>query len=137
MRQWTGLKVVVVDYGVKRNILRSLRSRGVEVEVLPHDSDVDTILARRPDAVVLSNGPGDPAQLQAAGAMTRQLTRRLRVLRMSHVHELIGQAAGARPSRPRFGHHGGNHPVLDLRAGRVTMTSQNHEFEVDADSLPA
>src|SRR5438128_1965800 len=137
MRQWTGLKVVVVDYGVKRNILRSLRSRGVEVEVLPHDSDVDMILARRPDAVVLSNGPGDPAQLQAAVAMTRQLIRRLPVLGICLGHQLIGQAAGARTSRLRFGHHGGNHPVLDLRTGRVTMTSQNHEFEVDADSLPA
>src|SRR3984893_2045983 len=137
LRQWTGLKVVVVDYGVKRNILRSLRSRGVEVEVVPHDSDVDTILARRPDAVVLSNGPGDPAQLQAAVAMTRQLIRRLPVLGICLGHQLIGQAAGARTSRLRFGHHGGNHPVLDLRTGRVTMTSQNHEFEVDADSLPA
>jgi carbamoyl-phosphate synthase large subunit len=137
LRQWTGLKVVVVDYGVKRNILRSLRSRGVEVEVLPHDSDVDMILARRPDAVVLSNGPGDPAQLQAAVAMTRQLIRRLPVLGICLGHQLIGQAAGARTSRLRFGHHGGNHPVLDLRTGRVTMTSQNHEFEVDADSLPA
>ena len=132
-----GLKVVVVDYGVKRNILRSLRSRGVEVEVVPHDSDVDTILARRPDAVVLSNGPGDPAQLQAAVAMTRQLIRRLPVLGICLGHQLIGQAAGGRTSRLRFGHHGGNHPVLDLRTGRVTMTSQNHEFEVDADSLPA
>src|SRR4029077_13789513 len=64
MRQWPGLKLVVVDYGVKRTILRSLRSRGAEVEVVPYDSDIDTILARRPDAVVLSNGPGDPAQLQ-------------------------------------------------------------------------
>jgi carbamoyl-phosphate synthase large subunit len=137
LRQWTGLKVVVVDYGVKRNILRSLRSRGAEVEVLPHDSDVDTILARRPDAVVLSNGPGDPAQLQSAVAMTRQLIRRLPVLGICLGHQLIGQAAGARTSRLRFGHHGGNHPVLDLRTGRVTMTSQNHEFEVDADSLPA
>ena len=137
LRQWSGLKVVIVDYGVKRNILRSLRSRGVEVEVLPHDSDVDTILARRPDAVVLSNGPGDPAQLQAAVAMTRQLIRRLPVLGICLGHQLIGQAAGARTSRLRFGHHGGNHPVLDLRTGRVTMTSQNHEFEVDADSLPA
>jgi carbamoyl-phosphate synthase large subunit len=136
LRQWSGLKVVVVDYGVKRNILRSLRSRGVEVEVLPHDSDVDMILARRPDAVVLSNGPGDPAQLQAAVAMTRQLIRRLPVLGICLGHQLIGQAAGARTSRLRFGHHGGNHPVLDLRTGRVTMTSQNHEFEVDADSLP-
>jgi carbamoyl-phosphate synthase large subunit len=137
LRQWTGLKIVVVDYGVKRNILRSLRSRGVEVDVLPYDSDVDTILARRPDAVVLSNGPGDPARLQAAVAMTRQLIRRLPVLGICLGHQLIGQAAGARTSRLRFGHHGGNHPVLDLRTGRVTMTSQNHEFEVDADSLPA
>jgi carbamoyl-phosphate synthase large subunit len=136
-RQWAGLKVVVIDYGVKRNILRSLRSRGVEVEVLPHDSDLDMILARRPDAVVLSNGPGDPAQLQAAVAMTRQLIKRLPVLGICLGHQLIGQAAGARTSRLRFGHHGGNHPVLDLRTGRVTMTSQNHEFEVDADSLPA
>jgi carbamoyl-phosphate synthase large subunit len=137
MRQWPGLKLVVVDYGVKRNILRSLRSRGVAVEVVPYDSDVDTILARRPDAVVLSNGPGDPAQLQSAVAMTRQLIRRIPVLGICLGHQLIGQAAGARTSRLRFGHHGGNHPVLDLRTGRVTMTSQNHEFEVDADSLPA
>src|SRR6266852_946196 len=137
LRQWPGLRLVVVDYGVKRNILRSLRARGVEVEVLPHDSDVDMILARRPEAVVLSNGPGDPAQLQAAVAMTRQLIRRLPVLGICLGHQLIGQAAGARTSRLRFGHHGGNHPVLDLRTGRVTMTSQNHKFEVDADSLPA
>jgi len=137
LRQWTGLRVVVVDYGVKRNILRSLRARGVEVEVLPHDSDLEMILARRPAAVVLSNGPGDPAQLQSTVAMTRQLIRRLPVLGICLGHQLIGQAAGARTSRLRFGHHGGNHPVLDLRTGRVTMTSQNHEFEVDADSLPA
>ncbi|HEV2012471.1 MAG TPA: carbamoyl-phosphate synthase large subunit, partial [Candidatus Dormibacteraeota bacterium] len=135
--QWTGLRIVVVDYGVKRNILRSLRSRGVVVEVLPHDSDLDMILARRPDAVVLSNGPGDPAQLQSAVAMTRQLIRRLPVLGICLGHQLVGQAAGARTSRLRFGHHGGNHPVLDLQTGRVSMTSQNHEFEVDAESLPS
>ena len=137
VRQWTGLRLVVVDYGVKRNILRSLRSRGVEVDVLPHDSDLDAILARRPDAVVLSNGPGDPAQLQPAVAMTRQLIKRVPVLGICLGHQLLGQAAGARTSRLRFGHHGGNHPVLDLRTGRVSMTSQNHEFEVDAESLPA
>ena len=136
-RQWTGLRVVVVDYGVKRNTLRSLRSRGVEVEVLPHDSDLDLILARRPDAVVLSNGPGDPAQLHAAVAITRQLIERLPVLGICLGHQLVGQAAGARTSRLPFGHHGGNHPVLDLRTGRVSMTSQNHEFEVDVESMPA
>jgi carbamoyl-phosphate synthase large subunit len=137
IRQWSGMRLVVVDYGVKRNILRSLRSRGVEVGVLPHDSDLDTILARRPDAVVLSNGPGDPAQLQSAVAMTRQLIKRVPVLGICLGHQLLGQAAGARTARLRFGHHGGNHPVLDLRTGRVSMTSQNHEFEVDAESLPA
>ena len=137
LRQWTGLRLVVVDYGVKRNILRSLRARGVEVEVLPHDGDLATILARRPDGVVLSNGPGDPSQLRPAIEMTRQLIKRLPVLGICLGHQLLGQAAGARTSRLRFGHHGGNHPVLDLRTGRVSMTSQNHEFEVDAESLPA
>src|SRR3989442_1501459 len=136
MRQWSGLRVVVVDYGVKRNTLRSLRSRGVEVEVLPHDSDLQAVLERKPDAVVLSNGPGDPAQLQPAVAMTRALVQRLPVLGICLGHQLIGQAAGARTSRLPFGHHGGNHPVMDLRSGRVTITSQNHEFQVDGDSLP-
>src|SRR5438132_2373112 len=136
-RQWPGLRVVVIDYGVKRNTLRSLRSRGVQVDVLPYDSDLQAILDRRPDAVVLSNGPGDPAQLQPAVAMTRALIQRLPVLGICLGHQLIGQAAGARTSRLPFGHHGGNHPVMDLRTGRVTITSQNHEFQVDADSLPA
>src|SRR5438876_3210691 len=135
-RQWPGLRVVVVDYGVKRNTLRSLRSRGVEVDVLPYDSDLQAVLDRRPDAVVLSNGPGDPAQLQPAVAMTRALIQRLPVLGICLGHQLIGQAAGARTSRLPFGHHGGNHPVMDLRTSRVTMTSQNHEFQVDGESLP-
>src|SRR6184192_567485 len=135
-RQWPGLRVVVVDYGVKRNTLRSLRSRGVEVDVLPYDSDLQAVLDRRPDAVVLSNGPGDPAQLQPAVAMTRALIQRLPVLGICMGHQLIGQAAGARTSRLSFGHHGGNHPVMDLRTSRVTMTSQNHEFQVDGESLP-
>jgi len=136
-RQWPGLRITVVDYGVKRNILRSLRARGVEVDVLPHDSSLETILERRPHAVVLSNGPGDPAQLQSAVVATRQLIARLPVLGICLGHQLVGQAAGALTRRLPFGHHGGNHPVLDLRTGRVTMTSQNHEFEVDAESLPA
>src|SRR5919204_3355032 len=134
--QWPGLRMVVVDYGVKRNTLRSLRSRGVEVAVLPWDSDVQAILARHPDAVVLSNGPGDPAQLGDAVAMTRDLIQRLPVLGICMGHQLIGRAAGAQTSRLRFGHHGGNHPVMDLRSGRVSMTSQNHEFQVDAGTLP-
>src|SRR5207237_2491391 len=94
LRQWTGLRVVVVDYGVKRNLLRSLRSRGVEVEVLPHDSDLEAVLDRRPDAVVLSNGPGDPAQLQSAVAMTRALIKRLTVLVMCQEHYVCYKAWG-------------------------------------------
>ena len=136
LRQWPGLRIAVVDYGVKRNTLRSLRSRGVEVDVVPWNSDLQAILDRRPDAVVLSNGPGDPAQLDGPVAMTRALIHRLPVLGICMGHQLVGRAAGARTSRLRFGHHGGNHPVIELPTGRVSMTSQNHEFQVDGDSLP-
>ncbi len=136
LRQWPGMRVVVVDLGVKRNILRSLRARGLVVEVVPHDADAASILARRPDAVVLSNGPGDPARLPGQVAMTAQLIQAVPVLGICLGHQLIAQAAGARTSRLRFGHHGGNHPVLDLRSGRVSMTSQNHEFQVDAATIP-
>ena len=136
LRQWPGLRLVVVDYGVKRNILRSLRARGITVEVVPHDADADAILSRGPTGVVLSNGPGDPAQLQAAVATVRELFGRIPMLGICLGHQLVGQAAGGRTSRLRFGHHGGNHPVLDVDTGRVTMTSQNHEFQVDAASIP-
>jgi carbamoyl-phosphate synthase large subunit len=136
MRQWPGMRVVVVDFGVKRNTLRSLRARGLDVEVVPYDTDARAILERRPDAVVLSNGPGDPATLPGPVAMTAELLRAIPLLGICLGHQLIGQAAGARTSRLPFGHHGGNHPVLDVRTGRVTMTSQNHEFQVDAATLP-
>jgi carbamoyl-phosphate synthase large subunit len=130
------MRVAVIDFGVKRNILRSLRARGVAVTVLRHDVDAASVLATHPDAVVLSNGPGDPAQLQAAVSMTRSLLGRVPLLGICLGHQLIGQAAGASTSRLRFGHHGGNHPVLDLRSRRVTMTSQNHEFQVDGETIP-
>jgi len=137
LRQWPGMRVVVVDFGVKRNTLRSLRSRGIQVEVLPHNTDARTILDSRPDAVVLSNGPGDPATLPGPVAMTKKLLEAIPVLGICLGHQLIAQAVGARTSRLPFGHHGGNHPVLDLQTGLVSMTSQNHEFQVDAASIPA
>src|SRR5713101_5476033 len=135
LRQWPGLRLVVVDYGVKRNILRSLRARGITVDVVPHDADADAILSRHPSGVVLSNGPGDPAQLRAAVATVGELFGRVPLLGICLGHQLVGQAAGGRTSRLRFGHHGGNHPVLDVDTRRVTMTSQNHEFQVDAASI--
>ena len=136
-RQWPGLRIVVVDFGVKRNILRSLRARGVRVEIVAHDSTADAILSRHPDAVVLSNGPGDPARLQGAVLMVRGLLGRVPMLGVCLGHQLMGLAAGGRTSRLRFGHHGGNHPVLEGLSGRVSITSQNHEFQVDRDSIPS
>jgi len=133
--QWQGKRIIVVDFGVKRNTLRSLRARGVEVEVLPYNTTAETILEKRPDAVVLSNGPGDPATLPGPVAMTAQLLSKVPLLGICLGHQLIAQAVGARTSRLGFGHHGGNHPVLDLRSGLVSMTSQNHEFQVDAETI--
>src|SRR5437016_3122232 len=109
-----------------RRLARHLRGTGAQ----------RAIIGPRQEGVVLSNGPGDPSQLQSTVAVTRQLIGRLPLLGICLGHQLIGQAAGARTARLPFGHHGGNHPVLDLRTGRVSMTSQNHEFEVDAETLP-
>ena len=135
-RRWPQLRVAVVDLGVKRNILRSLRARGVEVIVHRYDVSAPALLAGRPDAVVLSNGPGDPARLESQVRLTRELLGRVPILGICLGHQLVARAVGARTRRLRFGHHGGNHPVMDLRSGRVTMTSQNHEFEVEEESLP-
>ncbi len=131
----TAVRVVVVDYGLKRNILRALHARGAEVWVVPAGSSVDDILARRPAGVVLSNGPGDPATLPGPVAVCRRLLGRLPVFGICLGHQILGQAIGATTSRLKFGHHGGNHPVRETASGRVTITTQNHEFQVDADSV--
>jgi carbamoyl-phosphate synthase small subunit len=124
-------RVVVVDYGYKANIVRSLRARGAHVELVPWDAGLDAILAHRPDGVVLTNGPGDPAQLADAVRAARQLmTTELPVMGICLGHQIIGQAAGATTTRLPFGHHGGNHPVQEVATGRVAITSQNHEFQV-------
>jgi len=131
-----GLSIAVVDYGVKTNILRSLRERGCRVVVLPHTAAWSEVESAGVDGLVLSNGPGDPAVLDGPVQLARQALGRIPLLGICLGHQILGRAAGATTSRLPFGHHGANHPVKDLETGRVHITSQNHEFQVDARSLP-
>jgi len=134
---YRGLRVAVIDFGVKLNTLRSLASRGVEILVLPHSCTPATLEQLKPDGVVLSNGPGDPAQLPAEVELTRFAIERYPVLAICLGHQLVGRAIGATTSRLPFGHHGGNHPVRDITTARVFVTPQNHEFQVDGETIPA
>jgi carbamoyl-phosphate synthase large subunit len=132
-----GVRIAVLDYGVKRNMMRALRSRGAEITVLRHDATVEDVLAQSPHGVVLSNGPGDPSNVPHAVRLCADLLeRRVPMLGICLGHQILGRALGATTSRLHFGHHGGNHPVRDLASGAVFVTSQNHEFQVDAGSLP-
>ncbi len=130
-------RIVVLDFGAKHNILRSLQRRGARVAVAPAAADLPLVLALRPDGVVLANGPGDPASLPHAVDLVRGLLDAdLPIMAICLGHQLLGRAAGASTSRLKYGHHGANHPVKDLRSGQVHITSQNHEFQVDAAALP-
>jgi len=134
---WEGVRIAVIDYGVKLNQLRALCSRGAKVIVVRQDARLEDVLRHNPHGVVLSNGPGDPARLPHAVQLCRELLeQRLPLLGICLGHQVLGQAAGASTSRLKFGHHGGNHPVRDVENGSVYVTSQNHEFQVDAASLP-
>ena len=130
--------VVVVDYGVKRNILRALASTGAKITVVPATTTAEEILARNPDGVVLSNGPGDPA---ATGEYAVPEIRKLvesgkPVFGICLGHQMLALALGARTVKMDQGHHGANHPVKDLTTGKVEIVSMNHGFTVDRDSLP-
>ena len=130
-------RVVAYDFGVKRNILRLLVDRGCAVEVAPADTSAESVLAREPDGVFLSNGPGDPEPCTYAIEAIREiLNTQVPVFGICLGHQLLGIAAGARTLKMKFGHHGANHPVIDLATSRVMITSQNHGFTVDPDSLP-
>lgn len=129
-------RIAVVDLGVKLNTLRSLVSRGAEVWVLPHSCSLEELERLAPDGVVLTNGPGDPAELPEEVLLTKAVLQRYPVLAICLGHQLVARAIGATTSRLPFGHHGGNHPVLDLTTQRTFVTSQNHEFRVDEDSIP-
>jgi carbamoyl-phosphate synthase small subunit len=130
--------VVAYDFGVKRNILRMLAERGCRITVVPAQTPAAQVLAEKPDGVFLSNGPGDPEPCDYAIAAIREiLAARVPVFGICLGHQLLGLAAGARTLKMKFGHHGANHPVIDLHSKRVMITSQNHGFAVDETTLPA
>ncbi|MEO0991478.1 MAG: glutamine-hydrolyzing carbamoyl-phosphate synthase small subunit [Pseudomonadota bacterium] len=132
-------KVVAIDYGAKRNILRCLSSVGADVTVLPATATADEVLAHAPDGVFLSNGPGDPAATGAyAVPMIREVLDKteLPVFGICLGHQMLALALGARTIKMNHGHHGANHPVKDLDTGKVEITSMNHGFTVDTQSLP-
>jgi carbamoyl-phosphate synthase small subunit len=131
------LNIVAVDYGIKTNILRLLEANGCQVRVLPADADAELILGLEPDGIFLSNGPGDPIEATYAIETVKGLLGRKPIFGICLGHQLLALALGAKTYKLKFGHRGANHPVKNLATGRVEITSQNHGYAVDADTLPA
>ncbi len=131
-------KVVAYDFGVKLNILRMLAERGCDVTVVPAQTSAAEVLALKPDGVFLSNGPGDPAPCDYAIAAIRTfIAQKIPTFGICLGHQLLSLASGAQTLKMKFGHHGANHPVIDIDSGRVMITSQNHGFAIDEATLPA
>jgi len=129
-------RVVAYDFGIKRGILRRLRAAGCSVQVVPAQTSAKDVLAQKPDGVFLSNGPGDPAAVTYAVEATAELSRAGKpMFGICLGHQIIGLALGGKTYKLKFGHHGANHPVMDLTTRKVEITSQNHGFAVDVDSL--
>jgi len=129
-------RVVALDYGVKSSIYKELRSRGASVLAMPGSTAASEVLAQEPDAVFLSNGPGDPAALNEAVANLRRVLGERPVFGICLGHQLLGLALGCETYKMPFGHHGANHPVRNLRTGKIEITSQNHGFAVGEETLP-
>lgn len=133
----TGPTVVILDCGVKQNIIDSLTSRGARVRILPYGTSYDRVREIDPDGVIVSPGPGDPANLDDGLDVVRNLIADRRpYFGICLGHQLLARAIGAQTDKLKFGHRGGNQPVIDHRNGRVTMTAQNHSFQVQGDSIP-
>lgn len=130
-----GLKVAVMDYGIKKGILESLLHRGCEIKVFNASVSAENVLAWKPDGIFLSNGPGDPAKLTTLIEQVKILCKEKPVFGICLGHQLICHAFGAQTEKLKFGHRGGNHPVMDLTKNRVYMTSQNHGYVVVPESL--
>jgi carbamoyl-phosphate synthase small subunit len=128
--------IVAYDFGIKRNILRRLRQAGFRVDVVPATTSAKDVLARNPDGIFLSNGPGDPAALSYIHTEVKQLIGVKPIFAICLGHQILGHAYGGRTFKLKFGHRGGNQPVKDLRNGQVAITSQNHGFAIDPASLP-
>jgi carbamoyl-phosphate synthase small subunit len=138
-RSTQGHKVVAVDYGAKRNILRCLASAGCDVTVLPATASAEEVLAHAPDGLFLSNGPGDPAATgEYAVPMIQEVLERteIPIFGICLGHQMMALALGAKTVKMNHGHHGANHPVKDLETGKVEITSMNHGFTVDSQTLP-
>lgn len=128
--------IVAYDFGIKTNILRSLRRHGFKVDVVNSRTPASEVLARNPDGVFLSNGPGDPAALEYIHDEIRQIYEKVPVFGICLGHQILAHAFGGKTFKLKFGHRGANHPVKDLRSGKIAITSQNHGFAADDDSLP-
>jgi carbamoyl-phosphate synthase small subunit len=128
--------IVAYDFGAKRNILRSLAACGLDVIVVPAETPAAAVLERKPDGVFLSNGPGDPAICRYAIESAKVLVQKLPVFGICLGHQILGHVFGGKTYKMKFGHHGGNQPVIDLTTGKVEITSQNHSYAVDPQSLP-
>ncbi len=129
------LNIVAYDFGIKWNILRSLRISGMNVRVVPAKTPAEDVLALKPDGVFLSNGPADPSAVTYASENAQKLIGRVPMMGICLGHQLLGLALGGKTYRLKFGHHGCNHPVMDLATRAVEITSQNHNFAIDMDSL--
>lgn len=129
------LRVVLVDFGKKQNIVRELNARGCEVTVVPYDTTSEEIIKMSPDGVMLSNGPGDPADVQVAVDMIKGIIGKIPFFGICLGHQLFALSQGATSFKMKFGHRGANHPVKDLSTGKIALTSQNHGYAIDADSL--